>query len=129
MFSMKWIAIVFALFISFVIYLENNRIPNVFHDIIRSVPHGDKIGHFVVMGSLALITNLAIGNRKSCRWKIGRWVVLGGTTIVTVLATLEEFSQLFIASRTFNPLDLLADYLGIGLANILALWYLQSRAQ
>ena len=66
---MKWIAIVFALFITFVIYLENNRIPNVFHDIIRSVPHGDKIGHFVVMGSLAFITNLAIGDRNFCRWK------------------------------------------------------------
>ena len=81
------------------------------------------------MGSLAFITNLAIGDRNFCRWKIGRWVVLGGTTIVTVLATLEEFSQLFIASRTFNPLDLVADYLGIALANIFSLWYLQSRAE
>lgn len=119
---MKWLAAAFAIFIIFAIYLANTGTPNIFDDIVRSVPHGDKIGHFVLMGTLALLVNLAMGEHTFCRWRIGRWVILGGTTIVAVLVTLEEFSQIFIDNRTFNPLDLLADYLGMAVANFVACW-------
>jgi len=120
---MKWLAAGVTLFILYAIYLANTGTPNIFDDIIRWIPQGDKIGHFVMMGLLALVVNLAMGDKPCCRWKIGRWAVLSGTLIVAFFVTLEEFSQMFVATRTFNPLDLLADYLGMGVANVAACWH------
>lgn len=119
---MKWLAVGVTFFILYVVYLANTGTPNFFDDMVRSVRHGDKIGHFLLMGSLALVVNLAMGREACRRWTIGRWV-LGGTAIVAVFVTLEECSQMFIATRTFNPLDLLADYLGMGAANAFASWH------
>jgi len=42
--------------------------------------------------------------------------------IVVVIMTLEEFSQAFVSSRTFDLIDLTADYVGIICFSYLALW-------
>ena len=77
---------------------------------IRHVPGGDKTLHFLLLGSLALLLNVTWGGVRS-EW--GPFVFLRGSAVTTVVATLEEFSQHFIALRAFSVDDLLYDYLGI----------------
>ena len=84
-----------------------------------NLPHGDKIGHFLLMGSLALLVNLAMDVRRvNIR---GRWFLLG-SLIVGLIVTLEEVSQILIPARTFSLYDLAADYLGIYLFSRLAVF-------
>ena len=123
----KWLATGFSLFIILVIYLANTKQLYFVDDIVRTIPHGDKICHFLFMGMLAYLVNMALGDRPLFRWRIGPWVILCGTTIVAVLVTLEEFSQMFIDTRTFNPMDLVADYLGFAIANTIAYRKLRQR--
>ncbi|MEW6125810.1 MAG: VanZ family protein [Acidobacteriota bacterium] len=86
-------------------------------DRIRAVPYGDKIGHFLLMGTLALVVNILF----SCKtFRVRSMQIFIGSLVVAVLVTIEEFSQLFIAYRTFDFGDLTADYLGILLFTYLA---------
>lgn len=77
---------------------------------IRSLPLGDKIGHFCLMGIFSLLVNLAL-NAKTVRfWKLH---YLFGSLIVAAVVTTEEFSQMFIRGRTFDVYDLVFDSAGI----------------
>jgi polysaccharide biosynthesis protein VpsQ len=82
---------------------------------INSIPFGDKCGHLLVIGFLTFLLNYALAGRMV---KIGRLKILLGCTIVGVMMTVEECSQFWIASRTFDLIDLSANYLGITLAGI-----------
>lgn len=77
---------------------------------VRALPLGDKLGHFLLMGILSLLVNLSLGCR---RVRLGPARVLAGSLAVMLLVTAEEFSQLYVASRSFDPLDLLFDAAGI----------------
>jgi polysaccharide biosynthesis protein VpsQ len=77
------------------------------------LPFGDKLGHFLLIGTLAFLLNYALNGRMV---KIGRQKILLGCSIVAVAITIEELSQIWIPSRTFDLVDLTANYLGIGLA-------------
>lgn len=80
---------------------------------VNTLPFGDKWGHFIFIGTLTFLLNYALEGRMV---KIGNRRVLFGCTIVTVGITLEEISQIWIPSRTFDLVDLSANYLGIWLA-------------
>jgi polysaccharide biosynthesis protein VpsQ len=82
---------------------------------VGSFPFGDKIGHLVFIGTLAFLLNYALEGRTI---KIGRFKILLGCSIVAVVMTLEEISQIWIPWRTFDLVDLSANYLGIGLAGL-----------
>jgi VanZ family protein len=69
------------------------------------------------MGLLAWLLNTSLGWRRST--VMGRAVWLGSVIIFT-FATLEECSQRFFPSRTFELLDLAGDYTGIALTGLLA---------
>jgi VanZ family protein len=71
---------------------------------------GDKVGHCAIMFTLSALANLALGCRSI---RLGSQSVLLGTAIVTLGVTAEEFSQMWIPSRTFDLLDLSADLVGI----------------
>ena len=88
----------------------NTRSKNSLLSISSSLPHGDKIGHFLVMGLLAFMVNRLLDNRFQM---IGKRKFLLGSLIVAAIVTAEEFCQIFIPSRTFSPFDLLADFAGI----------------
>ena len=76
------------------------------YTILTAYPGSDKVGHFVLMGGVAFFMNL----RLRCReWR--GWLV--GSVVVGTLVTIEEFSQLWMTSRTFDLLDLAADFAGI----------------
>jgi VanZ family protein len=53
---------------------------------------------------------------------VGKFALLKGSVIVATIMTLEEFSQYFIKTRTFDLGDLSCDYVGIFVFGYLALW-------
>ena len=77
----------------------------------------DKIGHFVLLGSLALSLNFGLRGRLS---RIGAITLQTGGMIIAGLITLEEISQFWIPSRQFDLGDLAANYAGIAFADWLA---------
>ena len=83
------------------------------------IPYGDKVGHTVLMGLLSFFLNGAFCCRAVF---IGRGCLLIGSLITYLLVFAEEFSQLWMASRTFDVYDMLFDVIGIYLFGRLALW-------
>jgi VanZ family protein len=91
---------------------------------IHSIPYGDKLGHFILVGMLAFVVNLSLG---AARWHWLGWSMLKGSLIIFILITLEECSQLFISYRHFDIGDLLSNYLGILLLGHLAIYFSSPR--
>jgi VanZ family protein len=87
----------------------------------KKIPAGDKVGHFVLFGTLSFLVNLIL-RAEEIRFR--RMTILKGSAIVASLVTIEEFSQLFFRSRSFDLGDLTADILGICLCGWLARRYL-----
>ena len=103
-------AVAFFCFILWVIYLANTGQNSVFFQLVAHIPYGDKLGHFCLFGLLTLATNLAF-KFKSFTF-FSRELFLG-TILVFGFVVIEEFSQYFIANRTFDLIDLSADFVGI----------------
>ncbi len=82
---------------------------------VSSLPFGDKWVHFILIGTLAFLLNYALDGRML---KIGRLKILLGCSIIAVAITLEEFSQIWIPLRTFDLVDLAANYCGIGMSGL-----------
>lgn len=82
---------------------------------VGSLPFGDKLGHLIFIGTLTFLLNYALDGQML---KIGRLKILMGCSIVAVGMTIEEFSQIWIPSRTFDLVDLSANYLGITIAGL-----------
>ena len=104
----------FAAFLAFiiaVIYAADRHLARSFFGWVQSFPLGDKAGHFVLMGTLAFLLNRALAGRT-----IRPGLQLGGA-IVAVFVVAEELSQLWLPWRTFDCGDLVADFLGIALAD------------
>lgn len=79
-------------------------------DRVHEVPAGDKVVHFVLAGTFALLANLAIHARLATNW----WVALiPGTLLAVIAVTLDECSNLLMESRGWSLADLAANYLGI----------------
>lgn len=85
----------------------------------NSLPLGDKAGHFFLLGVMALLLNHAMEYR-TCSLRFTR--VQPGGLVILALITLEEFSQLWFSSRTFDLGDLLANTLGVLAAEGFARW-------
>ncbi|MBX3272745.1 MAG: VanZ family protein [Sandaracinaceae bacterium] len=77
---------------------------------VAHVPYGDKLGHFALIGALALLADLAAGRRDA---RLGRLRVPLASAVVFALVLAEEVSQLAVPARSFDLLDLLADALGV----------------
>jgi VanZ family protein len=75
----------------------------------------DKVGHFILVGILAWLLNSAF---RLGQLKLGRLRIFVGTIVVVTVVTLEEVAQLWIHTRRFELIDLLAGYLGIATAEI-----------
>jgi polysaccharide biosynthesis protein VpsQ len=108
--AMKWLTAAFAaLLIAMVILADRGQLPQILIRI-RDFPGGDKVGHFILIGTLSCLLNVSL---RCARWRIGPLSILKGSNVVAVLATIEEFSQLAFASRSFSLSDLAANYAGI----------------
>ncbi len=115
--SGAWLAFV----VTIVVLADRGRLGPIYA-IIAAYPGSDKIGHFVLIGGVAFFFNLSLRCRKWRGWLIG-------SLIVGTVATLEEFSQKWIPSRTFDLLDLTADFAGIFFFGWLAKRLLRPRPQ
>lgn len=100
-----------------------SSVMNFIGKLVHTIPLGDKIGHFLLMGLLSFAVNLSLDGKK---FRLFRFPVLIGSFCVFIVVTLEEYSQIFVDTRTFDGGDLIADYLGIFLFGQLA-WYLSYR--
>jgi hypothetical protein len=105
-----WLAAAFLLLIILIIIAADLGWAGRFFPWVAYVPGQDVTAHFILIGSLAMLVNLAL-NRRSLR--IARRSVQLGSVIVLLVVTIEEFSQLWISTRGFSLYDLSADILGI----------------
>lgn len=109
--------IAFFTFIIWMVVQADMDKSNLIMEIGRAVPWGDKIGHFILYGILALLLNIALGFRQ-IRIRIRRFHL--GSVIVFAFAIIEEFTQLSFSTRTFELVDMLFDLLGIGILSSVA---------
>lgn len=116
---MKWLAVLFALLIVLIIVLADLGALPWFLEVWNDYPYGDKAGHFVLYGLLTLFVDLAFF--RSFRSQSPKRVAVMIGLVLALLIGLEEFSQQFIAERTFSLLDLAAGYLGVIFFSWLAL--------
>jgi VanZ family protein len=70
----------------------------------------DDVGHIVVFGSLTLVALTVAQQRQTS--------ALFAITSVTLLAVVDEMSQLILIHRSFSPQDLLMSLVGVVLAYI-----------
>lgn len=107
----------FVAVVGIIVLADTGRAAGVF-GWIEQTPGSDKLGHFVLIGGMALMLNLAL--RARCVPALGRqWLV--GSIVVVALFTAEEYSQKFNRRRHFDYGDLAADYAGIWCAGWCAL--------
>jgi polysaccharide biosynthesis protein VpsQ len=115
---MKWLTILFSLFIVLIIILaDQNKLG--FLKVIDQIPFGDKVGHFVLYGTLALLLDLTF--IRSLPRRSPRLVAVSIGLILAVLIGAEEFSQRYFPSRTPDLVDLTFSYLGLIFFSWLAL--------
>ncbi len=110
-----WISIIFTVFLGVIILMANSGSQFIWW--IARFPMADKVGHFLLFGSLAFLLNMALNCR---RYRLFDKEVLFGSMIVICVVALEEISQIFIATRTFDITDLMYDGMGIFLGGYLA---------
>jgi polysaccharide biosynthesis protein VpsQ len=116
---MKYLAVIFSLFIITIIVLANL---NAFPPFVRRLydfPNGDKVGHFILFGLLNFFLTSAFlsapQNRNSSRFALSIGLILA------IAVAAEEFSQQYFAARTFDLVDLSASYIGLVIGGWVAL--------
>ena len=122
---MKWITILFALFIILIIVLADTGNLGILK-LVNQIPYGDKAGHFILYGILTLLINLTLLRslpfHPSTQLRMSpRWVTVISSLILALLIGIEELSQQLFASRTVSFQDLIAGYLGVIFFSWLAL--------
>lgn len=115
---MKWLALLFTLFILLVIILADAGMLAQHIDFVYNVPGGDKAGHFILYGILTLLIDLALFRTRPAQSR--NLLAVKSGLILALLIGLEEFSQQFFARRTFDLIDLLFSYLGVICFSIVA---------
>jgi hypothetical protein len=81
-------------------------------------PNGDKIGHFLLMGTLAFVLTLALPKKGQ----------LPGLGLLAIALAIEEFSQRFFG-RHSDLLDLACSYAGLIVFGGMALWFTRRMSQ
>ena len=108
---LRWaVAVAWLLMCAVIIYFADRRLLKPVYRFIGVHPGSDKVGHFVLIGALAGLLNLALGLR-TVRWLGHPWLL--GSVLVGLFCTLEEISQYWLPARSFDLLDLAGDYAGI----------------
>ena len=110
-----WFAVFFVAFMLWIFFAADRRALPGFITLLYAFPFGDKVGHFVLMGLLALAVNLLVPKRHI---RLGVWTLLLGSLLTALGITLEELSQILFSARTFSPVDLAFSYLGIVVADL-----------
>ncbi len=96
----------FFIFLALIIYQADTAHYNFAFKMVGKIPYGDKIGHSVLYGVMAFLLNYGFGGKKWCKMQLGSFVVL-------VFSILEEMSQAYFPSRSFDYADIMASLVGI----------------
>ncbi len=121
--AVSLITLSYGLFIGWVIYLANTGQSSLFFQLVWAIPYGDKLGHLFLFGFLTLGLNVAL---KYKMFNLKQRGIYCGSTIVGIVVLLEELSQHFLPSRTFDLIDLGADIAGILMFSVIS-YILSSR--
>jgi VanZ family protein len=110
--------LLFAAFIvAIVIAADRGHFPSLLEGLYR-FPGGDKVGHFILFGTLSFLLNktiLTIYPKKN-----PPRLVLTVSLLLAIGIGLEEWSQSLFPTRTMSLIDLLASYAGVLVFAILA---------
>ncbi|MFT5912343.1 MAG: VanZ family protein [Paraglaciecola sp.] len=108
----KTITFSFLFFFASVIALANSQTAFSYEVLtfLHNIPFGDKIMHFLLVGTLAVVLNLYFCHKKVT---IFSKKVLLGSLITLIFITLEECSQYYIPNRNFEIMDMCCNYAGI----------------
>jgi len=118
--KVRWAKILLTGYVLFLLLLVGTADAGMggrFWSFVRVIPLGDKVGHFALFGALSFLVNWILFART---WQIGPVSILKGSAVLFAIVFVEELSQLFFATRTFDWLDLLADAIGIFGCGLLA---------
>ncbi len=126
----------FFIFISYIIFLADTADYNFAFRLVGHIPYGDKMCHALLYGIMAFLLNYGLGFRRvllpqhlqslhkikafsSFRFKgaVATAPYMGSIVVLT-FAILEECSQYYIPSRTFDLWDLGADFVGVVLFSV-----------
>ena len=119
----KWLFIATALFALFILALvigaNTGQLPH-FIDRIYRFPRGDKFGHLILFGILSFLVNksalVLFPKRDPAR------LILTVSLLLAILIGLEEWSQVLFRNRLASIKDLIAGYMGVFPAALLAYW-------
>ncbi len=114
---MKWLTILFTLFIVLIIILADTGNLGILAILYR-IPFADKLGHFILYGILILLIDLTLLRSIPSGRRSGI-VLLSGLTLALLIG-IEELSQQYFSNRTFDLVDLSASYLGVFFFSLLA---------
>jgi len=89
--------------------------------VVYSFRQADKAGHFILLGTLALLVDRALLQV----WpRVSAWTLAAvGSLTIAALISLEELSQLWVPTRTADWFDLLSSFAGIAVGTLVALTF------
>ncbi|HXF86255.1 MAG TPA: VanZ family protein [Anaerolineales bacterium] len=105
---MKYLAVLFTLFIVLITILADSGRLGILR-FVKGIPFGDKLGHFLLFGILTLLIDLALF--RSRPHLDPNLIALRVALTLALIIGLEEFSQQYFSSRSFNLVDLTFRYL------------------
>ena len=108
---MRWLAILFTLFILLIIVLADAGVLGQYGGFIYNFPMDDKVGHFILYGILTLLINLALFRTFPDQSRSQLTIKCGLT--LALLISLEEYSQQYFSNRSFDLVDLMFSYFGV----------------
>lgn len=111
---MKLLAIAFFSFLCFILYQADTGQHNALFELKNQIPHGDKVGHLLMYGTLCLLANCAL----NFRFLFNKQFIQIGSLSVLIFSLSEEFSQQLFATRTFSLGDITANLVAVLLATI-----------
>ena len=118
--TMRWITLTFGLSVAGIVVAANLGIARPLFVAVGRVPAGDKICHFLLVGVLCFL----VGTTLAGIWaKSGNRVILTVIATFVVLVTVDEFSQIWLAHRSFDLWDLACNYAGILVFGLLTIWW------
>ena len=101
-----------------VVAADKGDLPNLI-SALYSFPGGDKVGHFLLMGTMSFLVNFSL-TAPPTSLQVRK--VVKASIVIVLLVTLEEISQLWFRTRTFSFADLSFSYLGICFGLTLAMF-------
>ncbi|QYJ90747.1 trypsin [Shewanella halotolerans] len=129
------LGVLFSGFLVWLIVSADAGRTNPLFELAHAIPFGDKLGHMLLFGTLTLFAVVGSNFRRVSfgRLSLGR-LSLGplevrpylGAVVVAIVVIIEECSQQYFPSRSFDGYDLVADGVGILLFSLMSL-YLEKR--